>query len=350
MSGLAGKKIEKRSGLVGPGSTAAPLSGKDMSAAAARMPSFDFASSGPVKDTASVAPTPLEASPAPSTHAALPFGLTASQVVAVARIRVALLDPSPYQPRLKYDEGKLAELAESLRHGQIDPLLVRPKPNGRFELISGHRRTLAAPMAQREELECRVVEVSDSVARILVLAANEPREDFTDYERALGYRNILEDGKSGGEVRSQRQLASRIGVDVGLVNRRLSMLDLPDVVQDILRNYPGAFSCRWVKKLQELTGATFDSERLKGALLRVATRELQMTAVFSIMAGSAKSPVKESPQPGLSLQRANRLFAQITPNPGKRQVMVKLPGDCDIDEVANLILAALNSRFAGEAK
>jgi len=344
MNGLANKKIVKRSGLVSGSPAATPVSGKDMSAAAARMPSFDFAQAHP--SATGLEPSPVVAPPSP---ALLPSGATNGHAPeGVVKLRTELLIDSPYQPRLGYDEGKLAELAESLRHRQIDPLTVRPLLDGKFEIISGHRRKRAAPLAQLDELECRVIQVNDSEARVLVLAANESREDFTDYERALAYRAILEEGKRGGAVRSQKQLAAQLGVDAALVNRRLSMLDLPGAVQAVLREYPSAFSCRWVKKLQELMATPYDADRLKAALLRVATGELQMMAVFSVMAGSVTTEVKEAPQRGLSLNLANRLFAQVTPNPDKRHVVVKLPGECDVQEVADLILSALSQRFGSE--
>jgi ParB/RepB/Spo0J family partition protein len=265
----------------------------------------------------------------------------------ISKIRVDLLVDSPYQPRLHYDDAKLAELAESLRGRQIDPLSVRPLPDGKFEIISGHRRKRAAPLAQLEDLDCIVLMVSDSEARILVLAANEPHEDFTDYERALAYQAVLDDGRSGGTVRTQRQLADKVGVAVSLVNRRLSMLQLPSSIKEILQKHPSAFTSKWVQKLIGLTSMPHDEARLKAELVRVADGQLQMAALFSIMA-SARAGREQalSPQRGLSLQRGNRLFAQVTPNSDKRQVVVKLPGDCDIDEVAGLILVAIDQRFA----
>ena len=84
------------------------------------------------------------------------------------------------------------------------------------------------------------------------------------------------------------------------------------------------------------------------ALMRVATDELQMVALFSVMAGGDSTTKKETAQRGLSLQRGNRVFAQVTPNVDKRPVVVKLPGDCDIQEVADLILSAPDQRFGNE--
>lgn len=335
--GLASKKIQKRTGLVStPLGTGTSAARPDLISAATKMPSFDFGRPG--ED----APSPGNDANVTPLHAAGERG--------IVRIPVSLLVDSPYQPRFGYDDGKIAELAESLANRQIDPLVVRRLPDNRFEIISGHRRKRAAPLAKLDSLECRVIDVSDSEARVLVLAANEPREDFTDYERAVAYQAIIEDGKVGGEVRSQRQLAQKVGVDVALVNRRLSMLELPQVVQEVLKEHPGAFSCKWVKKLLELTKGEFDAEKLRAALLRVAAGELQMSAVFSVMATSATTPAQNAPQRGLLLHRGNRLFAQVTPNKEKRHVVVKLPSDdCDIQEVADLILAAINQRFTGKS-
>jgi ParB/RepB/Spo0J family partition protein len=275
------------------------------------------------------------------------IGATSLGTVLV-KIKVDLLVDSPYQPRLKYDDSKLAELAESLRNRQIDPLSVRSRSDGTYEIISGHRRKRAAPLANIKELDCLVLEVTDAEARVLVLAANEPHEDFTDFERARAYRAILDDGKKGGVIRTQQQLASSIGIDQSLVGRRLSMLELSSEIQEILVQYPGAFSCRWVSRLRELTAKPHDDDKLRQALLRVAKSEISMGALFSVVsAGAKRADGVPHPQRGLILQKDNQLFAQVTPNGAKRQITVKLPGDCSLDEVAQLILGALSSRFSG---
>lgn len=337
----------KRSGLVSrPSPTFVPdnVSGKDMSAAAARMPSLDFSRprqvDGQAANTEPLAPPSITV---PGLTQEVP---TSAEVI--IKIRLELLVDSKYQPRLKYDEAKLAELAETLKVRQIDALTVRPLPDGKFEVISGHRRKRAAPLAGLVELECRVITCSDEEARLLVLAANEPHEEFADFERALAYQGILSD--KSGSVRTHKQLGDKIGVSQQIVQRRLSMLKLPPVVLGVLREHPAAFSSHWAGKLADLTAKPFDEEKLKAELLRVATGQIQMSAVFSVMAGAAKTTAaNDAPRQGLSLQRGNRLFAQVTPNPDKRQVMVKLPGDCDVDEVAKLILSAIDQRFAQSA-
>lgn len=314
----------KRSGTVSrppPSYVPENVSGKDMSAAGARLPSLDFSNPRPV-ERQEIDPGRI-----------------------VVSVLIELLDDSPYQPRIQYDETKLTELGDSLRVRQIDPLCVRYKDGGRFELIGGHRRKRAAALAGIESLDCIVINVSDDEAQVLVLAANEGHEEFCDFERALAYQAVLEAGKkTPGGIRTQRQLAERIGRDEGLVSRVLTMLKLPEHVQNVLRARPDAFSSHYSKKILKLTETVHDEAKLVKELYRVAAGEMQISALFGVMAGSSSTPSARSL--GLSLQRGNKVFAQVTPNTTKREVTVKLPGDCDVEEVASLILAAIDQRFA----
>ncbi len=128
------------------------------------------------------------------------------------------------------------------------------------------------------------------------------------------------------------------------------MLELPDVAIDVLRQYPNAFNSAWVSQIKSVTERTgFDRQKLKELLLRVATEEISISSIFSILASqdTSASAALPSPRvrPALSLQRGNQLFAQVTPNPTKRLVSIKVPGEADIDEVAQIVHAALASRY-----
>lgn len=322
----AAKRIVKRSGLVSAALSRQPpagsLSGRDVSEAARRLPSLGS-----------------------QIEATLHQRVLQGAGTALERVSPRDLVDSPYQPRRRYEEDGLLGLAESLKHRQIDPVLYRQRPDGAKELVSGHRRQRAAMLADLPWLDARRIECSDDEARVLVLAANEPREDFTDFERALAYRSILD---ADGSIKSIRQLAGHIGIDPSLVSRRLKILDLPRSVLSVLETYPAAFSCRWVSKLEKLVAdPRLDHDLLEQTLVRVATGEVQMTAVFPIMA-CAEATSRAVSQPASrswSLQQANRLFAQVTPHEQRRLVTVKLPGSCDVGEVAQLLHSALAERF-----
>src|SRR5947199_8619593 len=95
---------------------------------------------------------------------------------------VELLDPNPSQPRRGFDEAALVALAESIRsRGVLQPVLVRPLPGGRYELIAGERRWRAAKLAERETIPAVVRQHDDAaalgVARIEKLAGQEPTQD-----------------------------------------------------------------------------------------------------------------------------------------------------------------------------
>lgn len=96
---------------------------------------------------------------------------------ALVMLEVSLLDDSPYQYRLVYPQDGLEKLAKLLlRIGQITPIRVRPKSDGRYEIINGHRRKRAALIAGMTHLSALVVDVDDVRAAIEVMVDNEARK------------------------------------------------------------------------------------------------------------------------------------------------------------------------------
>jgi ParB/RepB/Spo0J family partition protein len=343
----------KKSGIVG-----TKPSGRDTQsilAAASKLPSFQFNKrSGLIAPRNPDASNDAESDPDSALSAGaqlgalvegdaptLPLGVRQS-----LRIRPQDLIDSPYQPRLSYDEGALAELAKSLKMRQIEPVLVRPSTAepGRYELISGHRRKRASILGEIELLDAWVIDVPDAEARVLVVAANDPREDFSDYERGIAYQAILSDGTMAA---THAKLAELVGVDRSLIGKRLDMLRLPSAVLEVLNIYPRCFSHGFVPKLRAIVQQPgVDMDRLKQALIRVATGEIGLSAVHSIMASGHGTPQPDGGvRPNLSLVRGSQAFAHITPHPTKRQVMVKIPGTVDVNEIAKVIYQAISDRF-----
>ena len=330
------KRPMKESGLVGqPRHIVAPnVSGRDVSAAAARMPRFDDDDQG--------AETGRDGLPRSSA--------VQPEIGKIFSVLVELLDDSPYQPRRKYDEEALAALAESLGHFQEEAIVVKAKADGRFELVSGHRRKRAALLAQLATLEARLFTRSDHEASISALVTNEAREDLTDYERALSYRSQLDAGRNGGPIKTQDQLGQRIGRGQSLVAKRLALLKLPGFVLDVLNEFPRAVTVNSLPEFNRVLGTAPDEAKLVAALRRVAAGEINMTALASIFASERAARERaDTPRQPLSLQLGTRLFAQATPNVARREVMIKLPGDCDIEEVAALVMEAIKARYTPTA-
>lgn len=110
--------------------------------------------------------------------------------------------PRP-QPRKRFDEASLEALAESIRaHGVLEPLLVRPAGEGRYEIVAGERRYRAAKLAGLAEVPVVVLEVDEKTAHSLALIENLQREDLNPYEETVGVLELLamELGKGREEV------------------------------------------------------------------------------------------------------------------------------------------------------
>jgi len=156
-------------------------------------------------------------------------------------IPLALVDPSPYQPRLVFDEDTIQDLKESIReNGQINAIIVRRKQDGRYELVGGERRCHALTRLHRTTVRAVVKELSDSEAALWALADNEAREDLCDYERGKKYRQMLESKL----VADQQDLAAKIGRNKNHVSRCLAFFRLPQEIMPQLDGRPGFLSAR----------------------------------------------------------------------------------------------------------
>jgi len=134
--------------------------------------------------------------------------------------------PSRYQPRKGFDEGKLNELAASIKEkGVIEPLIVRKVDKG-YELIIGERRWRAAQRAAIKEVPVIVRDVSPGEALELALIENLQREDLNPLEEAEAYKRLMEEFHY-----TQEELAKRIGKDRTTVANAVRLLKLPEEIK-----------------------------------------------------------------------------------------------------------------------
>ncbi|MDQ6750940.1 MAG: ParB/RepB/Spo0J family partition protein [Actinomycetota bacterium] len=135
-----------------------------------------------------------------------------------------LIEPSPHQPRGRFDEEALQALAESLRaRGVIQPILVRPATGGRYELIAGERRWRAARLADLEEIPALVRAHDDATALEVALIENMVREDLNVLDQARACAALIEEMGLTREDVGRRVGRSRVSV-----SNLLRLLDLPD--------------------------------------------------------------------------------------------------------------------------
>ncbi len=140
-----------------------------------------------------------------------------------------LIDPNPLQARQVFNEAGLAELATSIREqGVLEPILVRPDSDGRYQIVAGERRTRAARQAGLDAIPALIREMDDVAAALATAAENDQREDLDVEDRARFYQRLMElTGLSG------RELARHLGKAPNYVNRIVSLLRHPDLLAHV---------------------------------------------------------------------------------------------------------------------
>lgn len=134
-----------------------------------------------------------------------------------------------HQPRIDFDDERLAELAESIKEsGLIQPLVVRERL-GRYELIAGERRLRASRIAGLSQVPVVIKDVSDLEAYTLALIENIQRQDLNPVEEAMAFQKLLEEGQL-----SQADLARQVGKSRSALTNALRLLDLPDEILQLL--------------------------------------------------------------------------------------------------------------------
>src|SRR5881394_2836270 len=150
----------------------------------------------------------------------------------LAQVPIEALRPGKYQPRTRMDEASLAELAESIRtRGVIQPIVVRPVGEGRYEILAGERRWRAARMAGQEEVPALIREVPDEVALGIGLIENIQREDLNPIEEANGLKRLIEEFKL-----THDEVAQAIGRSRAGVTNLLRLLELAAAVQAMVQD------------------------------------------------------------------------------------------------------------------
>ena len=146
------------------------------------------------------------------------------------KVKLTEIEPNRDQPRKQFDEAALAELSESiLKHGVLQPLLVRPMLDGSYQLVAGERRWRASRLAGLTEVPVVIRELTDAQVAELALVENVQREDLNPLEEANGYKELSE--KYGY---TQEEISEIVGRSRSAVANALRLLALPEEIQDMV--------------------------------------------------------------------------------------------------------------------
>ncbi len=202
---------------------------------------------------------------------------TASSTVpgrALLQLAIEAVERNPEQPRKRFDEAKLEELAASIRlHGVVEPILVR-REGSKYRIVAGERRWRAAQKAGLREVPAILREASDREAFELALVENLQRADLNAIEEAEAYEVL-----SADHGLTQEQIAARVGKERSTVANALRLLKLPSEVRDAVRG--GQLDMGHARALLGLEGA--DAVRKLAA--RAIREQLSVRALEALVRG-----------------------------------------------------------------
>ncbi|MHA4896890.1 ParB/RepB/Spo0J family partition protein [Pedobacter sp. PWIIR3] len=150
----------------------------------------------------------------------------------IGHVKISDVETNPYQPRTEFDQVALNELSESIRvQGLIQPITVRKKPNGGYQLISGERRLRASKLAGLTEIPAYIRSANDQQMLEMALIENIQRENLNAIEVALSFQRMMEECNL-----KQDQLGDRVGKNRSTVTNYLRLLKLPPEIQVSIRD------------------------------------------------------------------------------------------------------------------
>ena len=218
-----------------------------------------------------------------------------------AQISVELIDPNPHQPRTRFDEESLDELAASIGAlGVLQPVLLRKATDGRYQLIAGERRLRAAKKAGLGAIPAIIRDADDVNSAEQALVENLHRADLSPLEEAAAYKQLLEDF-----ALTHDQVATRVGKSRTSITNALRLLTLPVAVQQLVAD--GRLTAGHAK-----------------ALLGVATRQEQERLAARVVAEGLSVRATEQAvfdSHGVSARSGTTTSSSRSSNPGSATVV-----------------------------
>ncbi|MFT3740854.1 MAG: ParB/RepB/Spo0J family partition protein [Breznakibacter sp.] len=149
----------------------------------------------------------------------------------INEVEISTIEANPFQPRTRFDEEKLAELAQSIREiGIIQPLTLRKLGENKYQIIAGERRFRAAKIAGLDKVPAYVRTADDDTMLEMALVENIQREDLDPIEVAISYQRLIEECNL-----TQESLSERVGKKRSTISNYLRLLKLPAEIQLGLR-------------------------------------------------------------------------------------------------------------------
>jgi len=257
----------------------------------------------------------------------------------VQHVDIDLIDPSPYQPRTRFADKSLEELARSIQtSGIIQPLLLR-RTGARFQLIAGERRWRAAQRAALQRVPAIVREVADEVAIEMSLVENLQREDLNPIEQAAAFARLIDEFHM-----TQEQVAERTGKDRATIANTIRLLNLETQIQALIEE--GKITAGHGRALLAVEDSRARLEYAHRAsrggltvrqLERLATRKVRVrpVPVSALDDPNARAALEE-----LQRKYGTRVSLKINPNGKSGQLVFEYYNDSDLARLYDLLIGS----------
>jgi len=234
-------------------------------------------------------------------------------------LRVSELEPGASQARKKFDQGLLAELAQSISlHGVIQPLLVRKKTNGFYEIIAGERRWRACKMAGISEVPVILLDVEDMEAAEISLIENLQRENLNPVEEAKGYKALIEIYDL-----TQEEAAAKVGKSREAVSNLMRILKLPENVLSLVEE--GVLTYGHARALIPIVGK-FEDDFVMECATHIIKNDLSVRETEKYIKSILSAPTPAEKVNDVEKSYYKQLEKRISVALG-RVVSIKLQGD-----------------------
>jgi ParB family chromosome partitioning protein len=264
-------------------------------------------------------------------------------------VDIDLIEPNNVQPRTRFDETQLEELAQSIKtNGVVQPILVRKTNGGRYQIVAGERRWRAAQRAGLQRIPSVIRDVPDDKMLELALIENIQRQELNAIEEAYAYKRLIETFNL-----TQETVAQRVGRDRTFVTNYLRLLRLPEDIQLLVEE--SKLSMGHARALLGIDDADKQREIARGIIERnLSVRDTERT-VKRVVAGGSSNPAAPAPSERGSdantraaeskLRRRLGTQVHILPNQSGDggKIEVQYYNDGDLQRVYELIMGAQNA-------
>jgi ParB family transcriptional regulator, chromosome partitioning protein len=269
-------------------------------------------------------------------------GKITAPVNTISEIAISEIEANPFQPRENFDEEGLEELVQSIqKYGIIQPVTVRKIGYGKYQLISGERRTRASIRAGLKTIPAYIRLSDDQGMLTMSMIENLHRDDLNPIEVAIGYRRMIEECQL-----TQEEVAKNVGKNRTNITNFLRLLKLPEEIQIALRD--NKISMGHARPL-----ITLENKAIQIQLLdEIVENELSVRQVEEMIKKLNNKPVKNKKVNKEKLELKNELFdhvaekladiyhttVRIKPkNKGKGEIIINYNSQEDLQRISSLI-------------